>query len=123
MRLKVAIMITVLAAGFGGCGGDTGGTRVVATVADHAFEGAGLSAGAPLAGASLRIYLGDTVVLESTLDGNGTVTVEPEPGTYAVQVDLPSTDGCFWGETVFDVVFPTDRLELAASYICPGGGS
>lgn len=93
---------------------------MIATVADEALAADGLEPGSPLAGAELRFYVGDDVVLETTLDADGRAEVDIE-GRYTVQVDLPLSDGeCFWGQTLFDVDFPSDRLELLAWQICPG---
>ena len=50
--------------------------------------------------------------------------MEPDSGTYIVQVDLASQqdDLCFWGETVFDVEFPSSSaVVLEAGFICAGG--
>jgi hypothetical protein len=123
MRTTIAIGVIALATGLGACGSTTGSTKVVARVAEHAFEDGGLDIGSPLAGAELRLYVGDTVVLATWLGPDGTAAISPEPGVYTVQVDLPAETDCFWGETLFEVTFPAERVELRASYICPGGGS
>ncbi len=121
MKYRIATLLIALVVPLAGCGSDSDSiTTVEATVAEHAYEGDGLTAGSALAGAELRLYVGDTVVFETTLDESGLAEVEIEAGVYTVQVDLPATGDCFWGETLFNVAFPTDRVELNAFYICPG---
>jgi hypothetical protein len=95
------------------------GTEVTAIVADN-FAAEGLEAGDPLADATLTLFEGDTVVLETTLDGSGRAVIQPEPGTYDVQVQRTSADDplCFWGATQFAVEFPAEPITLEVGFIC-----
>lgn len=118
MRRFVLTLVLIL--GVAACS-DPATTTIVATVTDTADEADGLPPGAALAGAELRLYVGNDVVFETMLDADGRAVVSVEPGRYTVQVDLPiAGGGCFWGETLFDVDFPADRVEVVAWHICPG---
>jgi hypothetical protein len=118
--MKRTIPLLVLLLTLGACGGD-GTTTIVAIVADSALEADGLDPGSRLADAELRLYVGDELVLETMLDGEGRAEIDVAPGIYTVQVDLPiSGTDCFWGETLFDVGFPGDTITIEAWHICPG---
>lgn len=118
--LRVAAVSVLVAMGAVGCSEADRGTEVTAVVAPH-FAHEGLETGDPVAGATLRLYEGDSVVLETTLDEAGTVEIAPDPGSYDVQVSRESTDPhCLWGGTVFAVVFPAEPLTLEVSYMCAG---
>jgi hypothetical protein len=118
MRRTIPLLALILL--IGACGG-TDTTTIVATVADQALEADGLGPGSPLADAELRFYVGDDVIVETTLDGEGRAEVDLAPGTYTVQVDLPiSGTECFWGETLFDVTVPGEAITIEAWHICPG---
>jgi len=104
-----------------GCSETPEYTEVSAVVASHFTGYEDLEPGDPIAGGELRIYVGDTVVLETVLDETGAVSIEPESGTYDLQVSLDSSDpGCFWGETLFDVSFPSTPILVEVAYICAG---
>ncbi len=96
-------------------------TAVRAEIAPH-FSQEGLNPGDPLAGGVLHLLDGDEIILEAALDDDGTAVVEPDPGVYDIQVRLDSAEGplCFWGETKFDVEFPSSPVELEVSFICAG---
>ena len=84
----------------------------------------GLQPGDPLAGALVRLFQGNTVVLETLLDSSGTTSIAPEPGSYSVQVSLDSSAPggyCSWGSYVQDVSFPQSTLVIEAGYMCEGG--
>ena len=119
--LKIGITLLLIVAVAVGCSDAIPSTEISAVVAPH-FSHGGLETGDPVAGADLRLYKGDVIVLETALDDTGAVAVSPEPGTYDVQVSLSSTDdpGCFWGETIFTVAFPSDPLTIEVGYICAG---
>ena len=96
--------------------------RITATIADTEVEADGLAPGDPLAGGTMRIYIGNDIIVETELDTNGSAEIDVDPGTYIVQVMFPSTDpGCFWGDTITDVELPRN-LAIEAFYICSGGG-
>lgn len=98
------------------------GTEVTAEVAPN-FSQEGFNEGDRLAGAVLYLLDGDQIVLETSLDDKGSAVVEPDPGVYDLQVRLDSQADplCFWGETVFDVEFPSSSpVELEAGFICAG---
>lgn len=121
--MRVARIFSLVLAGLliVNCAAPTG-TEVTAKVAPN-FSQEGLNPGDRLAGAVLRLLDGDQVIFETVLDDNGLVVVEPDPGVYDVQVRLDSQEGplCFWGETVFDVEFPSaSPVELEAGFICAG---
>ncbi len=82
----------------------------------------GMNPGDPLAGGVLHLLDGDDVVFEATLDEDGTALIEPTPGVYTVQVRLDSEQDplCFWGETFFEVRFPSTPLDLEVAFICAG---
>ena len=118
--MKRAIPLLALFLVFGACRG-SGATTIVATVADSALEADGLRPGSPLADGELRLYVGDELGVETTLDGAGRAELDIAAGTYTVQVDLPiSGTDCFWGETLFDVSIPGDTIDIEAWHICPG---
>ena len=119
-RLKTALVLVCCIIAVAGCTGDDGSTEVSAVVgSDFAHEG--FHPGDSLPGASVRLYRGDTVLLETVLDSSGSTRITPEPGTYDVQVSLDSADpGCFWGETVFGVSFPSEPLTIEVGFICSG---
>ena len=118
--VRSAAVLALLITWMVGCSDGAQQTEVKAVVAPH-FSHEGLEAGDPLAGATLRLYRAETVVLETELDEAGTALIEPEPGSYDVQVQLSATDPlCFWGETVFGVAFPSPPLTLEAGFICAG---
>ncbi|MFQ5968816.1 MAG: carboxypeptidase-like regulatory domain-containing protein [Acidimicrobiia bacterium] len=118
LRISVALaLVAMLAAG---CSEASQQTEVRAVVAQH-FSHEGLETGDPVPGATLRLYQGDTVVMETVLDEAGTALIGPDPGSYDVQISLDSTDPeCLWGETVFGVAFPSSPLTLEVSHICAG---
>lgn len=110
-----------LAAYLAGCSDANAHTEVSAVVAPHFTGYEGLEPGDPVAGGELRLYVGDTVVLETVLDDTGAVLIAPEPGMYDLQVSLDSTEpGCFWGETIFAVALPSTPLVVEVAYICAG---
>jgi hypothetical protein len=118
--LRVAAVLVVLAVAAGGCSDADQTTEVSAVVAPH-FSQEGFKAGDPVPGATLRLYQGDTVVLETALDETGMVLVAPEPGTYDLQIESTSSDPyCFWGDTIFDVTFPSPPLAVEVAFICAG---
>lgn len=118
--LHVAAVSILVALGGVGCSEADQRTEVRAVVALH-FAHEGLQTGDQVAGATLRLYEGDTVVFETVLDQAGIAQITPDPGTYDVQVSRNSTDPhCLWGETVFAVVFPASPLTLEVSYMCAG---
>ena len=107
-----------------GPGSDKGTLIQVEVGAHFSSPDDGLDPGDALAGAVVRLYRGDTVVLETVLDSEGSATVAPEPGAYDVQVLLDSaTPGgyCSWGDTVQNVVFPRPTLHMEAGFRCAGG--
>jgi len=115
VALAVAMLVTACAS--------EEGTSIRVVVAATAPSVDGFQPGAPLAGASVRLFRGDTVVLETPLDSEGTASIAPEPGTYTVQVSLDSSAPggyCFWGDTLQDVSFPQSTVVIEASYICAG---
>ena len=119
-RTGVALILglTVLA----GCSDEGGSTEVSAVVApDFSYEG--LEPGDFVPGATLRLYAGNTVVLETVLDDTGSAEIAPEPGTYDVQVslDIDGEPGCFWGETRLGVEFPSTPVTIEVAVICAGG--
>lgn len=83
----------------------------------------GLGPGDPLSRGMLHLLEGDDVVFEAVLDEDGVALIEPAPGVYTLQVRLDSTADplCFWGETVFDVRFPSPPLQVEVAFICAGG--
>ncbi len=84
----------------------------------------GLQPGDPLAGALVRLFQGDTVVLETVLDSSGTASIAPKQGKYTVQVSLDSSAPggfCSWGNTIQDVSLPQPTLVIEAGYMCEGG--
>ena len=115
--MALLLLVAVVA----GCSDAVPDTEISAVVAPD-FSHGGLETGDPVAGGELRLYKGDLIVFEATLDDTGTVVVSPEPGTYDVQVYLGSTDDpvCFWGETIFTVAFPSDPITIEVVYICAG---
>ena len=118
--LRIAAVLVLLGTWLGGCSEATQETEVRALVAPH-FSHEGLETGDPVPGATLSLYQGDTVVMETLLDEAGTALIAPNPGTYDVQITLDSTDPhCFWGETVFGVTFPSSPLTMEVSFICTG---
>ena len=118
--LKTALVLACCLIATAGCVGGDGSTEVSAVVApDFAYEG--FQPGDSVPGASLRLYRGDTVLLETVLDSSGSTRITPEPGIYDVQVSLDSADpGCFWGETVFGISFPSEPLTIPVGFICSG---
>jgi hypothetical protein len=103
-----------------GCSDADQTTEVSAVVAPH-FSQEGLATGDPVPGATLRLYQGDTVVLETALDDVGTVKVAPEPGTYDLQIEAASSDPFyFWGDTLFDVAFPSPPITVEVGFRCAG---
>ena len=118
--LRIGVALMLVSAVMGGCSDAGESTEVNAVVAPH-FSHEGLESGDSVAGATLRLYASDTVILETVLDDTGSVRIAPDPGTYDVQVSLDSSDpGCFWGDTVFGVVFPSTPLTIEVGYICAG---
>ena len=125
-RYRYAALVVAVAVGIlGACStGSDKGTLIQVEVGEH-FSSAsdGLYPGDPLAGAVVRLYRGDTVVLETVLDSEGSATVAPEPGTYDVNVSLDSAAPggyCSWGNTVQSVVFPHPTLLMEARFACAG---
>lgn len=121
MRAKPLFVMVLAALWTVSCLASTG-TEVRAEVAPN-FSHESLNPGDPLAGGVLYLLDGDEIILETVLDKDGTATVEPDPGVYDVQVRLDSEEGplCFWGETRFDVEFPSSPVQLEAGFICAGG--
>jgi hypothetical protein len=118
MRRTIQLLALILT--LAACGG-TGTTTIVAIVAGDALEADGLGPGSPLADAELRLYVGDELVFETTLDGAGRAEIDVASGTYTIQVERPiSGTDCFWGETLFDTAIPGDTITIAAWHICPG---
>ena len=118
--LRIGVALMLVSAVMGGCSDAGSGSEVNAVVAPH-FSHEGLETGDSVAGANLRLYASDTVVLETVLDDSGSARIAPEPGMYDVQVWLDSSDpGCFWGDTVFGVVFPSTPLTINVAFICSG---
>lgn len=119
--LRIVAVLMFLAIHLAGCSDAQTHTEVSAVVAPHFTSYEGLDPGDPVAGGELRLFIGDTVVLETSLDDTGTVLVAPEPGTYDLQVSLDSPEpGCLWGETIFAVAFPSEPLVVEVAYICAG---
>lgn len=119
-RLKTALILVCCIIAAAGCASDDGSTEVSAVVGPD-FAHDGLQPGDSVPEASLRLYRGDAVVLETVLDSSGSTRITPEPGTYDVQVSLDSEDpGCFWGETVFGISFPSEPLSIEVGFICSG---
>ena len=114
---SILILLAILAAACSDAGQQT---EVSAVISPH-FAREGLEGGDPVPGATLRLYQADSLVLETVLDETGSALIEPEPGSYDVQIQLPATDPlCFWGGTVFDVTFPSPPLTLEVAFICAG---
>ena len=119
--VRIWAVLMFLAAFLAGCSDAESHTEISAVVAPHFSSPGGLATGDPVAGGELRLYVANTVVLETVLNDNGTALVAPEPGTYDLQVSLDSTEpGCFWGETIFAVSFPSTPLVVEVAYICAG---
>jgi hypothetical protein len=119
--LRIGIVMMFLVAALVGCSDANAPTEVSALVADHFAGYEGIEPGDPVAGGDLRLYVGDTVVFEAVLDHTGSARITPEPGSYNVQVSLDGAEpGCFWGETLFDVAFPSAPLVVEVAYICAG---
>jgi hypothetical protein len=119
-RLRIGVALILGLAVMAGCSDAGGSTEVSAVVAPN-FSHEGLEPGDSVPGATLRLYTGGTVVLETVLDNTGSTRIAPDPGTYDVQVSLDSVDpGCFWGDTLFDVGFPTTPLTIEVGFICAG---
>lgn len=119
--LKTALVLSWCLIATAGCAGGDGSTQVSAVVApDFAHEG--FQPGDSVPGASLRLYRGDTILLETVLDSSGSTRITPEPGIYDIQVSLDNADpDCFWGETVFGISFPSEPLTIPVGFICSGG--
>ena len=120
--LAAALTLALLGSG---CFGSDGITVVQVVVGPH-FESAsdGLGPGDPLDGGSVRLYRGDTLVFETSLDSDGTAIVDAPRGTYTLQVERDSSgsDGfCFWGNTIQGVSLPMATMVIEAAYICAGG--
>ena len=120
-RLKIALAVVCCLLVAAGCTSDDGSTEVSAVVApDFAHEG--FQPGDFVPGGSLRLYRGDTILLETVLDSSGSTRITPEPGIYDIQVSLDNADpDCFWGETVFGISFPSEPLTIPVGFICSGG--
>jgi hypothetical protein len=118
--LRLGVALTLGLAVLAACSDAGGGTEVSAVVApDFSYEG--LEPGDAVPGATLRLSTGNTVVLEAVLNDTGSVRIAPDPGTYDVQVSLDSVDpGCFWGDTVFGVDFPSTPITIEVGFICAG---
>jgi len=117
-RIAAALVVSVVIAA--GCSDADQTTEVSAVVAPH-FSQEGLATGDAVPGATLRLYQDDTVVLETALDDAGKVKIAPEPGTYDLQIESASSDPfCFWGDTVFDVAFPSPPITVEVGFICAG---
>jgi len=122
MKKILLLTVVILGVALAACGG-SGETEITATIAEHAGIAGGPQPGDPLADAAVRLYDGDDIVAEATLDDAGTVTVDWPEGAFTVQVELPTGEpGCWWSATVFDVSLP-DHLEIAADHICTGDPS
>jgi hypothetical protein len=118
--LRIGATLLLVSFLVAGCSDAGESTEVNAVVAPH-FSHEGLETGDSVGGATLRLYANDTVVLETVLDDSGSALIVPEPGNYDVQVSLDSSDpGCFWGDTVFGVVFPSAPINIEVGYICAG---
>ena len=116
--ITVALVVLVMAAA--GCSDAVPSTEVSAVVAPH-FSHEGLEAGDPVPGATLRLYKGATLVLETVLDDTATVEVALAPGTYDLQIESDGADPpCSWGDTVFDVVLPSPPITVEVGFICAG---
>jgi hypothetical protein len=119
--VRIGAVLMFLAAYLAGCSDANAPTAVTAVVAPHFTGYEGLEPGDPVAGGELRLYVGDTVVLETVLDDTGAVLIAPEPRRYDLQVSLDSLEpGCFWGEAIFAVTFPSTPLVVEVAYICAG---
>jgi hypothetical protein len=119
-RLKTALVLVCCLIAIAGCASSDGSTEVSAVVGpDFAHEG--FQPGDSVPGASLRLYRGHTVLLETVLDSSGSTRITPEPGIYDVQVSRDSADpACFWDETVFGISFPSEPLTIEVAFICSG---
>lgn len=117
---RIAAALVVFVVTVAGCSDADQTTEVSAVVAPH-FSQEGLATGDPVPGATLRLYQDDTVVLETALDDVGTVKIAPEPGTYDLQIEAASSDPlCFWGDTLFDVAFPSPPIAVEVGFRCAG---
>ena len=118
---RIALSAAAIAVIATGCSGTDQTTEVhVAVAPDFSYEG--LASGDPVPDATLRLYLNDDAVLEVPFDDTGTAVIAPDPGTYDLQVEAASADPlCFWGDTVFDVTFPSRPITLEVGFICAGG--
>lgn len=117
---RIAASLVALVLMVAACSDADHDTGVAAVVAPH-FSQNGLATGDPVPGATLRLYHDDTVILETTLDHDGTATIAPEPGTYDLQIESATSDPlCFWGDTVFDITFPSPPITVEVGFICAG---
>ena len=118
---RIALSVVAIAVIATGCS-DTDQTTDVRAVVAPDFSHEGRTSGDPVPDATLRLYLNDVAVLEVPLDDTGTAVIAPEPGTYDLQVEAASSDPlCFWGDTVFDVTFPSRPITVEVGFICAGG--
>ena len=116
------ILIGALAiAMIGSCSASDPHTSIQVVVGQDQEPHDNFAAGDPLSGAVVRLLQGDAIILEEPVDKEGTAEIDPEPGPYAVQVFLESEEaGCFWGNTIPEVVLPQAHIEIPAHYICSG---